>query len=59
MPTLYTAAVDFGATSGRVILGAWSKNRLTLKEVHRFPNTFRTLAGRRACGTCWGSGEPL
>lgn len=42
---IYTAAVDFGATSGRVILGAWSKNKLTLKEVHRFPNTFRTLAG--------------
>ena len=55
MPTLYTAAVDFGATSGRVILGAWSKNRLTLKEVHRFPNTFRTLAGHDYwdVGTLW------
>ena len=55
MPTIYTAAVDFGATSGRVILGAWSKNRLTLKEVHRFPNTFRTLAGHDYwdIGTLW------
>ncbi|HEY0946867.1 MAG TPA: rhamnulokinase family protein [Opitutaceae bacterium] len=41
--TLYSAAIDLGATSGRVILGAWAKNRLTLTEVHRFPNTFRSL----------------
>lgn len=40
---LYTAAVDLGATSGRVILGSWVKQRLELKEVHRFPNSFRTL----------------
>jgi rhamnulokinase len=55
MPTIYTAAVDFGATSGRVILGAWSKNRLKLTEVHRFPNTFRTLAGHDYwdIGTLW------
>lgn len=39
----YSAAIDLGATSGRVILGAWSKNRLSLSEVHRFPNTFRSL----------------
>ena len=46
MPSpIFTAAVDLGATSGRVILGAWAKNRLTLREVHRFPNTFRTLRG--------------
>jgi rhamnulokinase len=44
--TFYSAAVDLGATSGRVILGAWSKNRLTLSEVHRFPNTFRSLGSR-------------
>jgi rhamnulokinase len=53
--TIYTAAVDFGATSGRVILGSWSKNKLTLNEVHRFPNTFRTLAGHDywELGTLW------
>ncbi len=43
--TIYSAALDFGATSGRVILGQWSQNRLTLTEVHRFPNAFRTLNG--------------
>ena len=55
MPTIYTAAVDFGATSGRVILGAWAKNKLSLTEVHRFPNTFRTLAGHDYwdIGTLW------
>jgi len=53
--TLYSAAVDFGATSGRVILGSWSKNRLTLTEVHRFPNAFRTLDGHDYwdVGTLW------
>ena len=44
MPAVtYTAAIDLGATSGRVILGAWAKNRLKLTEAHRFPNTFRSL----------------
>ncbi len=42
---IYSAALDFGATSGRVILGQWSKNQLTLTEVHRFPNAFQTLNG--------------
>ena len=53
--TIYTAAVDLGATSGRVILGAWSKNRLTLTEVYRFPNSFRTLGGHDYwdIGTLW------
>lgn len=41
--TVYAAAVDLGATSGRVILGSWSKQRLHLNEVHRFPNSFRSL----------------
>ena len=40
---LFTAAIDLGATSGRVILGQWAGHRLALNEVHRFPNTFRTL----------------
>ncbi|MDR1010025.1 MAG: rhamnulokinase [Opitutaceae bacterium] len=43
--TTYCAAVDLGATSGRVIVGAWSNNRLKLTVAHRFPNTFRTLNG--------------
>ena len=56
MPQItYTAAVDLGATSGRVILGAWSGNRLTLTEAHRFLNTFRTLGGHDYwdIGTLW------
>ena len=46
MPTpVFAAAVDLGATSGRVILGSWSDDRLTLTEAHRFPNAFRSLNG--------------
>jgi rhamnulokinase len=56
MPSpIYSAAVDLGATSGRVILGAWSDNKLTLTEAHRFPNTYREL-GEHAyweLGTLW------
>ena len=33
------AAVDLGATSGRVMLGYIGPNELTLKQVSRFPNT--------------------
>jgi rhamnulokinase len=53
--TVYTAAIDLGATSGRVILGQWARNRLTLREVHRFPNSFRTLGGHDYwdLGTLW------
>lgn len=40
---LHCAAVDLGATSGRVIVGTWKKNKLTLTEIHRFPNTFQSL----------------
>jgi rhamnulokinase len=53
--TVYSAAVDLGATSGRVILGEWSDHRLTLSEVHRFPNAFRTLGHHDywEIGTLW------
>jgi rhamnulokinase len=43
--SIYSAALDFGATSGRVILGCWSRQRLQLTEVHRFPNAFHTIGG--------------
>jgi rhamnulokinase len=33
------AAVDLGAQSGRVAVGRFDGERLTLTEVHRFPNT--------------------
>jgi rhamnulokinase len=45
MKTLHCAAIDLGATSGRVIVGAWDGRRLDLTEVHRFPNAFHALAG--------------
>lgn len=32
-------AVDFGAESGRAILGSLQNDKLNLEEVHRFPNT--------------------
>lgn len=52
---VYTAAIDLGATSGRVILGSWVKQRLALKEVHRFSNAFRTLGTHDYwdVGTLW------
>src|SRR6185312_2329340 len=56
MPSpIYSAAVDLGATSGRVILGAWSDNKLTLTEAHRFPNTYRELGPHAywEIGTLW------
>lgn len=37
------AAVDLGATSGRVIVGLYSQDGLEMTEVHRFPNSFRHL----------------
>lgn len=43
MKIVHCAAVDLGATSGRVIVGTWSGHRLVLTEVRRFPNQFRPL----------------
>ncbi len=43
--SIHCAAVDLGATSGRVIVGTWAKNRLALREVHRFPNALRSAGG--------------
>lgn len=37
-PTAVVAAVDIGASSGRVILGRVGPRRLEIEEVHRFPN---------------------
>ncbi len=42
---IHCAAVDLGATSGRVIVGAWNGKRLDLTEVHRFSNQFRSAGG--------------
>ncbi|HLP01727.1 MAG TPA: FGGY-family carbohydrate kinase [Opitutaceae bacterium] len=43
--SIHCAAVDLGATSGRVIVGTWRNAQLTLTEVHRFPNAFQSLGG--------------
>ncbi|MEJ2543905.1 MAG: rhamnulokinase, partial [Calditrichaceae bacterium] len=32
------AAFDFGAESGRAVIGSFENEKLTLKEIHRFPN---------------------
>ena len=45
MKTLHCAAIDLGATSGRVIVGAWNGRRLALTAVHRFSNGFHDLGG--------------
>ena len=45
MNPLHCAAVDLGATSGRIIVGTWAKDRLALTEIHRFPNAFQSLGG--------------
>ena len=38
MSATYYLAVDLGAESGRVMLGTLEKGRVSLEEIHRFPN---------------------
>jgi rhamnulokinase len=40
------AAVDLGAESGRIILGTLSKGRLSIEEIHRFPNRMGEKDGK-------------
>ena len=42
MSATYYLAVDLGAESGRVMLGTLADGRISLEEIHRFPN--RSLA---------------
>ncbi|MFC5450351.1 rhamnulokinase [Paenibacillus aestuarii] len=35
---MHMLAVDFGASSGRTILGSWDGSRLTVEDIHRFAN---------------------
>jgi rhamnulokinase len=53
MRTVQCAAVDLGATSGRIIVGEWGPGGLSLTEVHRFPNQFRSLAGHEYWDLPW------
>ena len=45
MKAVHCAAVDLGATTGRVIVGTWQHRRLELAEIHRFPNRLGSIAG--------------
>ena len=45
MTTRAVAAIDLGAESGRVVLGRFDGERVTLKEVHRFPTRPRPHDG--------------
>ncbi len=42
-------AFDLGAESGRAVLGVLDGGRLTVRELHRFPNGVLTVRGR----CCW------
>jgi len=39
-------AFDFGAESGRALLGTLENGKISLQEVHRFPNGMLTVRGR-------------
>jgi rhamnulokinase len=41
----YHLAVDLGADSGRVMLGTLEDDRVSLEEIHRFPNRVRKIEG--------------
>lgn len=43
MPKTTVAAIDLGATSGRVIVGQVTSGGIELTETHRFPNGFTSL----------------
>jgi len=43
MSATHYLAVDLGAESGRVMLGTLARDRLSLEEIHRFPNRVQTI----------------
>ncbi len=47
MATRNVAAVDLGASSGRVLLARFDGRQVSLEEVHRFPNRPVTVRGHR------------
>src|SRR5437667_1612627 len=47
MATRNLAAVDLGAESGRIILARFDGQRMSLEEIHRFPNRPVMLHGHR------------
>jgi rhamnulokinase len=45
MSATYYLAVDLGAESGRVMLGTLEEGRVSLEDLHRFPNRVLTVNG--------------
>jgi rhamnulokinase len=45
MSTVRVAAVDLGASSGRVVMGYGTDRGFSLREIHRFPNQPRVVDG--------------
>jgi rhamnulokinase len=45
MSATYYLAVDLGAESGRVMLGTLEEGRVSLEDLHRFPNRVLTMNG--------------
>ena len=45
MSEVRVAAIDLGASSGRVVMGYGTDRRFSLREVHRFPNRPRPVDG--------------
>lgn len=45
MTTRYFAAVDLGATSGRIILANITDGKLSMEEIYRFPDTIIEMQG--------------
>ena len=54
--TVYNLAFDFGASSGRMVLCKLEDGKLTLEELHRFPNVEIRVGGhiyyRSPIGVC-------
>lgn len=46
MKDMRVLAMDYGASSGRGIVGIYDGERLCTEEVHRFDNKPVTMAGR-------------
>ena len=43
----YYAAVDMGASSGRLILGHMENGKMVLEEIYRFPNGMTEKNGHK------------
>ncbi|MCR5580768.1 MAG: rhamnulokinase [Pseudobutyrivibrio sp.] len=53
----YYAAVDIGASSGRLMLGSVTNGKIELEEVHRFYNGLKEMDGHMCWDTAYLFGE--